>query len=361
MGLGFPCHRGTIRMRVRPPSCTLARVEVISSNGEDTRPIRAPRHPAPLERSDLWVSKIEGTEHSLLMQRDPPLLGCISPKSEPPPRCGVSNTCREGCPWTTGPPPRFNTPGMWVGLSDNRCELLYIIGLCASKCRWREHSPPFLLMYATTTVLSVLTRTCCPWKKCRCFSASNTVWSSRQFMWNNCICELHVPFIILPSQMAPQPAREASVVISFLIRIVPMVTPVIRRVVHLQGRKARMHVVGIETWGLRPGVRFKFNNDTNRWKGRICKRPSGMTVKADATSPSRLRHVLNFSLLPLRKSVRQAWKASTLSSERRAVSVMFSFPCSSGGQMSLEQSGVSLNLLGRGSVRLAANRLCISL
>ena len=44
-----------------------------------------------------------------------------------------------------------------------------------------------------------------------------------------------------------------------------------------------------------------------------------MTVKTDAISLSSLRHILNFSL-PL-QSVRQAQMASTLSADRRALSV----------------------------------------
>ena len=168
-------------------------------------------------------------------------------------------------------------------------------------------NPSCLLMYPTIVVLSILTRTCCPLKKGRkCFSTSDTTWSSRQFIWNNCICDLNVPFIILPTQVAPQAAREASVVMTFLDRIITMVTHVVRKVVRFQGCKAIAKDAPRRNTDGTPA---------HRWKGLICKWLSRMTIKADAISPSSLRNILNFSLVPVQKSVRQAQKASTLSAD----------------------------------------------
>ena len=75
---------------------------------------------------------------------------------------------------------------------------------------------------------------------------------------------LHMPFIDLPSYTAPQPAREASVERTFLARIVPMVTPVVKKGPRLQGRSANAHAMETRTWRWPWRVGFSLSDATHR-------------------------------------------------------------------------------------------------
>ena len=55
-----------------------------------------------------------------------------------------------------------------------------------------------------------------------------------------------MPFIVLPLYTAPHPAREAYVERTFRARIVPMVTPVVKKEARLQGRSTKTHAIEIK-------------------------------------------------------------------------------------------------------------------
>ncbi len=168
-------------------------------------------------------------------------------------------------------------------------------------CRMHERIPPWRLMYATTAMLSFRIRTWWSLTNGRKFcSAKWTDSISKQFMCQRFWSLAHTPNAGLPSQRAPQPDSDASMVTTIRLTTLPIAVPclyiavpnqVIRDMNALwQGASSPLHARG--------GTR-SCNHSCN---GFICSKPSWQAEAAAAIRPSSL---WNFSEEP--SCLAQTW------------------------------------------------------
>ncbi len=186
--------------------------------------------------------------------------------------------------------PWFNTPGTCDALNERSLT-------CAHSKISKRHfevSLPWQFIWDTTVMLSEQTGTWCSIRSGKkVWRPRHTAVISRQLMCSRPSASDQEPKAGLPSHRAPQPVLDAFVETTFLLRIMPIVTPCLNHCGSFQGARAvtqawltlmRRHP-WCHAWGGICGF-------SQYWRGIMRSRPNCSTGDAEAMRPSILWNVL---------------------------------------------------------------------